>query len=212
MRRLVAESVRLAWQAGRRELIVMAAMQALTIVLVVAEVLVGRSLVSGLLHAEIANEHVGTLIPEVLGLAGLTAALGIANAIQLNRQRILTELTTRLGEERVLAVTSAVDLAAFDEPGFHDRVERAGQAVLRLPAVVTSLSGMLRALSGAVGAAIGLVALQPLFAVEVGHTRSHPARQAGGPPKAFTCRLRLGTAWYGRDTDCPAWARSNDPS
>jgi ATP-binding cassette subfamily B protein len=167
MRRLVAESVRLAWQAGRRELIVMAAMQALTIVLVVAEVLVGRSLVSGLLHAEIANEHVGTLIPEVLGLAGLTAALGIANVIQLNRQRILTELTTRLGEERVLAVTSAVDLAAFDEPGFHDRVERAGQAVLRLPAVVTSLSGMLRALSGAVGAAIGLVALQPLFAVAV---------------------------------------------
>lgn len=162
--RLVAASVRLAWEAGRPELTVIIATQVASIVLIAAEVLVARSLVSSLLHAERSSGGVGSLVPKVLVLAALTAALGIATAVQLHRQRILSELCTRHAEDRVLAVTGSVELAAFDEPGFHDSVERALLAARRLPAVITSLSGLLRALAGAAGAVIGLAALQPLFA------------------------------------------------
>src|SRR4051794_29696016 len=142
----------------------MLVMQAATVVLVIAEVLVARDLATGLVASEHGDQSVSDLVPEIVGLVLLTAAIGVANAVQLQRQRILTELCLRRGEDRVLAVTSTVELAAFDDPGFHDLVERAGAAVMRLPGVITSLSGLLRATAGAVGAVIGLIALEPLFA------------------------------------------------
>ncbi|HEV7845499.1 MAG TPA: ABC transporter ATP-binding protein [Thermoleophilaceae bacterium] len=164
MPRLLAESVRLAWRAGRREMAVMVAMQIASTVLVVAAVLIARDLVSSLLAAVPANGAVGELLPDVAALAGVTAALGAASAIQVNRQRVLAELCLRRGEDRVLAVTAAVPLAAFDDPDFHDEVERSLQAVRQLPVVVIALSGLLRALAAAVGAAIGLVAINLLLA------------------------------------------------
>lgn len=145
----------------------MLALQLVSIALVVADVLIARSLLSGLLHADSEGNDVAGLLPEVLGLSGLTAALGVANAVQLHCQRMLAELCTRLGEDRVMAVTASVPLSAFDAPGFHDAVERAVLAVRRLPAVVISLSGLLRALAGAVGAVGALAVLEPLFAPAV---------------------------------------------
>ncbi|MEA2422941.1 MAG: ATP-binding cassette, subfamily bacterial, partial [Thermoleophilaceae bacterium] len=185
--RLLAASVRLAWQAGRRELTVMFAMQFATVVLVVADLLLARSLVADLVDAERTGGTIGGLGPEVVGIAVVTAAIGVANAVQLHRQRILTEVCARFAEDRVLAVTSSVELAAFDEPRFHDAVERALLAVRRLPAVVTSLSGLLRALAGAVGAVVGLVAIAPLFA---------PIMLLVGVPTWLAARRR-GRAFYG---------------
>jgi ATP-binding cassette subfamily B protein len=162
--RLVIEAVRLAWQAGPRELAAMAAAQLVTLVGVVVTALVARSLLSGLLDADRTGGDVGDLVPKVLELAALTAGLGVAQAVQLHRQRVLSELCTRHAEDRVLAVTGAVELAAFDDPRFHDAVERAHQAVLRLPAVVGGLSGVLGALAGTLGAVIALGAIAPVFA------------------------------------------------
>jgi ATP-binding cassette subfamily B protein len=162
--RLVAESLRVAWQAGRRELTVMVVLQVASIVGVVAAALVGRAVLSDLLHAERVNGGLNSLVPEVLVLTALTAALGAAHAVQLHRQRILAELCQRHGEEQVLAVTGSVELAAFDEPGFHDAVARALLAVRLLPSVVGNLSGLLRALAVALGAIVALAALEPAFA------------------------------------------------
>src|SRR4051794_3660995 len=161
--RLVAESVRLAWRAGPRELVVMGTMQVLSIVLVLGSVLLLRDLLDSLLNVADAGSLDSSIVREVVGLTLLTAVLGVMNAVQVNRQRMLAELCTRLGEDEVLAVTASVELSTFDEPGFHDAVERAVLAVQRLPAVITSLSGLLRALAGATGAVLALVALQPVF-------------------------------------------------
>ena len=162
--RLVAESVRLAWRAGRPELAVMLATQVARTVLVVANFLVARSLLSELLTAERDDGDLSSLVPQVLLLTGLTAALVTANAIQVHRQRLLAELCQRRGEEQVLGVTGSVELAAFDEAGFHDAVARALLAVRRLAAVINSLSALLRALAVALGAIIALMAIQPLLA------------------------------------------------
>jgi ATP-binding cassette, subfamily B, bacterial len=164
---LVLESLRLAWRAGRRELIVIVAIQAVTIVGVLALVLVTRSLLSGVLHGDRANENVGSVVPEILALGGLTAGLGVAQAIASFKQRILTEVCTRYAEDRVLAVTGSVELAAFDAPDFHDAAARALAAVTRMPAVIFSLSSLVRALAISLGAFVGLIALQPAFAAAV---------------------------------------------
>lgn len=142
----------------------MFALQLATVLLVTGAVLVSRSVISGLLDAERAGDDLTSLLPRVGVLAALTAALGIAGAIQIGRQRVLTELCTRESEDRVIAVASSVELRAFDTPEFHDALERATAAVRRFPAVITSLAGLLRALATASGAAIGLLAIQPLFA------------------------------------------------
>ena len=142
----------------------MLAMQLVTVAGVVVSALVARSLFAGLLDADRTGGDAGGLVPQVLVLAGLSALLGVANAVQLHRQRILAELCTRDGEDRVLAVTGTVELAAFDDPSFHDAVERALMAVRRLPIVINGLAGLLRAAAGALGAVVALIALAPLFA------------------------------------------------
>ena len=142
----------------------MAATQVATVAGIVAAALVARSLLSEVLVAERAAGDLGGAVPEVLVLAALTATLGAARALQRHRQQILAELCARHAENQVLAVTSTVDLAAFDEPSFHDAVERALLAVVRLPVVVAGLAGLATALAGAAGAAVALVVIAPLFA------------------------------------------------
>src|SRR3954447_16356432 len=183
---LVRAALRIGWEAGRRELALMSVMQVVTVVLVVADVLVAREIASGLDAADRSGETVSSLLPEVLGLALLTAGIGVANAIQIQAQRLLSELCTRHGEDEVLRVTTSVELAAFDDPDFHDAVERALAAVVRLPAVINNLSGLLRALAGAIGALVGLVALAPLFT---------PAVLLVGVPTLIAARRR-GRAYY----------------
>ena len=138
--------------------------QALTVAGFVATALVARSLLSELLDADRADGDVGDLVPKVVALAALSAVLAVAHAVQLHQQRIIAELCTRQGEDRVLAVTGSVELAAFDDPAFHDAVERALVALRRLPAVVYGVSGLLRAAAGALGALVALLLLVPAFA------------------------------------------------
>ena len=162
--RVAAESLRLAWEVGRRELTTMLAMQVLTAVGIVATVLIVRSLLSGLLDADRTDSDVGELIPELVAFSALTVALGVIQVVQRHRQRILGELCQRHGEGKLFAVTGSVELAAFDEPGFHDMVERAVVAARLLPTVVNGVSGLLRALAAALGALVALLVLVPLFA------------------------------------------------
>jgi ATP-binding cassette, subfamily B, bacterial len=142
----------------------MFAMQAITIVALVAEILVARSLLSHLLGEHPGTATVSRLVPQVIALGVLTAVLGVANAVQLHRQRILAELCARHGDDQVLAVTASVELVEFEDPSFHDSVERAQAAVRMLPPVVSNLGNLLRALAIAVGATIALIVVAPLFA------------------------------------------------
>jgi ATP-binding cassette subfamily B protein len=164
MSHLLAQSIRVAWRAGRRDLTVMFAMQALTVVGVLVAVFLARSLLDELLIAEPQDAGVGPLVPEVLGLAIVVAGLGVAQAIDAHCQRLLAERCSRHGENEVLAVTGGVELSAFDEAGFHDLVARALHAVRLLPVVTRSLGGILRALAGVAGAGVALLVLAPVFA------------------------------------------------
>src|SRR5262249_52408442 len=65
--------------------------------------------------------------------------------------------------DRILDVTCAVELAAFDRPEFHDRVARAQAGGMRAPQMGFGLQGLGRSLAGAVGAGGALLAGGPLL-------------------------------------------------
>lgn len=101
--------------------------------------------------------------PSFALLAAITAILGIAGVVLREQQRMLTELTSRYAQDRILDVTCAVDLAAFDQPEFHDRVARAQAGVMRAPQMVWGLQGLGRSMAGAIGASVALLAVAPLL-------------------------------------------------
>jgi len=179
--RLVAAAIALCWRAGRRQLITMGVLELLSGVGVAAQVVVGQRVLQAFLladHAVGSNGLVGSAGPA--GSAGLasgwssvgvsavlfgliTAVLGVAGAVQGEHQRMLNELTSRYAQDRILDVTCAVELAAFDEPEFHDRVARAQTGMMRAPQMVFGLLGLGRSVTGAIGAASALLAVAPLL-------------------------------------------------
>ena len=131
--RLVAAGAAITWHAGRRELITMAVLEVLSGVGVAAEVVVGRRVLAAIL----ATQHVGSgsvgvgtsaglgggwhgVWPSAVLLGIITALLGLAGAVLREQERMLSELTQRYAQDRILDVTCAVELAAFDQPEFHD--------------------------------------------------------------------------------------------
>jgi ATP-binding cassette, subfamily B, bacterial len=175
--RLVAAGIAICWRAGRRELITMGALELLSGAGVAAQVVVGRQVLQAVLLADHAVGSGGLVGSGGAGMASrwssvwvsaallglITAVLGVAGAVQREQQRILAELTTRYAQDRILDVTCAVELAAFDEPEFHDRVARAQAGTMRAPQMVLGLLGLGRSLAGAIGAAAALLAVAPLL-------------------------------------------------
>ncbi len=159
--RLVTAGVAITWQAGQRELIIITALEVLSGVGVAAEVIVGRRVLEALLATQHTSAGLATVWPSALLLGAITAVLGLAGAVLREQQRLLSELTSRYAQDQILDVTCAVELAAFDEHGFHDRVARAQAGVMRAPEMVMGLQGLGRSLAGAIGAAVALLAVAP---------------------------------------------------
>src|SRR5262249_23480403 len=159
MLRLVGAGLAITWRAGRRELITMTALEVLSGLGVAAEVVVGRGVLEAILATQHASAGLASVWPSFALLAAITAVLGMAGVVLREQQRMLSELATRYAQDRILDVTCAVELAAFDEPTFHDQVARAQAGVMRAPQMVFGLAGLGRSMAGATGAGIALLAV-----------------------------------------------------
>ena len=161
--RLVGAGLTLTWRAGPRELITMAVLEVLCGIGVAAEVVVGRRVLEAVLGTQHTSAGLASVWPSAALLGLITAALGLAGVVLREQQRMLSELTARYAQDRILDVTCAVELAAFDQPEFHDRVARAQAGVMRAPQMVFGLQGLARSMAGAIGAAVALLAVAPLL-------------------------------------------------
>jgi ATP-binding cassette subfamily B protein len=132
---------------------------------VAAEVVVGRRVLEALLLTQHSSASAGLagVWPSAVLLGVITAVLGIAGVVLREQERMLSELTSRYAQDRILDVTCAVDLDSFDQPEFHDRVARAQAGVMRAPQMVFGLQGLGRSIAGAIGAAAALLAVAPLL-------------------------------------------------
>jgi ATP-binding cassette, subfamily B, bacterial len=136
MLRLVGAGLAITWRAGRHELITMTALEVLSGIGVAAEVVVGRRVLEAILATQHGSAGLASVWPSFAVLAAITAVLGMAGVVLREQQRMLSELTSRYAQDQILDVTCAVELAAFDEPEFHDRVARAQAGVMRAPQMV----------------------------------------------------------------------------
>ena len=160
--RLVARATGLVWSAGRRELLLTTSLPLFQGVGVLAQLRLGKEIFDAGLRDE------GTASPSFVPLLGalvlITVLLSFAGAIQVEQSRVLGELVARVSYDRVLDVAGAVDLEAFESPGFFDRMQRAQIGSLTRPMqMVAGLGTLATSVVALVGITVALATLQPIL-------------------------------------------------
>jgi ATP-binding cassette, subfamily B, bacterial len=161
--RLIGDSLKLVWAAGKREFIIMSSLQLLEAIGIAAQLFISKAVLDAVFAAG-ANNDFTALLPELAALVGITVALDFARAIETEQSRVLGELVGRRALGRVLDVSTRVDLLAFESPDFYDRLQRArAQGMFRALQTVNGLVGLVGAGVAAAGIVVALAALQPLL-------------------------------------------------
>jgi ATP-binding cassette subfamily B protein len=154
----------IAWTAGRREFVIGVALQAVSAVGIVGLLLVGGGALQALLHGITAGSSLTSMVPWVLGFAGVAAVQLLAGAVQRERQMILGDEVGRYVEGRVLDVTAAVELVMFDDPEFHNRAQRTRFGGYKLSLhMVQGMFGLVQAVFGIVAGLLVIIALAPVL-------------------------------------------------
>lgn len=161
--RLLWQSMRLVWAAGRREATTAAALQLIGGFGLAAQLLVGRELLERIV-ASVDSERFAEIVPSLIVFALVSAVVSFTNLGRIEQQRLLTELVAKHAIGQVLEVSTAVELISYERPGFHNRLRRALANGATRPAQMAS--GVLAILSAAFaigGIAIALLLIEPAF-------------------------------------------------
>ena len=157
--------LRLVWQAAPREMTINAVLQLVVALAVTGQVLAGKRLLDRLITVGEGASFSVVVGPLVL-LSIASAVAAICTVMRTEQQRVLGELVSRVAVNRVLEVSAAVDLLAFDSPAFHDRLERAKSNAGGRPLQMSNgVLGVLSALLTLAGISLALLLIAPLFFV-----------------------------------------------
>jgi ATP-binding cassette subfamily B protein len=160
---LLGDSLRLVWAAGRNIFLLTSVLQVVAALGIAVQLFVAKEVFDAVLGAGGELEF-GELAPWLVALVGITVALDLAQAIQSEQSRVLGELVGRRAIDRVMDVSTRIDLLAFESPDFYDRLQRArAQGQFRAVQTVQSLIGIVGALVSSTGIILALAALQPLL-------------------------------------------------
>lgn len=104
-----------------------------------AQLLIARDLLRSLLSSS-RSHTLSAALPNVFALVIVLAISGLVNVLQTEMQRLLAELVAWRSMQRVISAATAADLANFEDPSFHDRLQRAiVNATIRPLAMTTGL-------------------------------------------------------------------------
>ena len=161
--KLLLDSIKLVWSAGRNTFLLTSVLQLAAALGIVAQLFVGKEVLSTVLDAGSTVEF-ADLAPVLVALVVVTVALDLARAIQTEQSRVLGELVARKAVDRVMDVSTRIDLLAFESPEFYDRLQRArAQGQFRALQTVNGLLGIVGASFAAISIVLALAALQPLL-------------------------------------------------
>lgn len=160
---LVRRASRLVLAAGRREFIASTSLQVVSAAAIGVQLLVGRGALQELLEADRLGTGLGAVTPWAVGLAVLTALSLFASTVQREQQQILGELVSRHMHGRALDIASKVELAAFEHPDFHNRLQRVQTGSQQPLNMVYGVSGLISAMVGVIGVSVALIAIEPLL-------------------------------------------------
>lgn len=161
--KLIRHGLRVITAAGKREFWVSTSLQIFSGAAVALSLLIGQRALQNLLEVDRSGTGFEPVIPWAIGLALVTGASLFAGSVQREQQQILGELVARHMQQATLEVATRVDLAAFEHPDFHNRLQRVQSATGQPLNMVYGLSGIASALVGVVGVAIALFAIEPLL-------------------------------------------------
>jgi ATP-binding cassette subfamily B protein/ATP-binding cassette subfamily C protein len=161
---LIGQALSLGWSASRRD-------TAATIVLNLASGVFGGYALfatTGVLQALFAAgptpDRVRAALPSLILVAASTAIRsGVSTAAGWAQSRLEPQVD-QVVEVRLYDLTSQVELAAFDDPDFHDRMQRArDRGVYSASALVNDMINFVTAFSGLASAAVVVGVLQPIL-------------------------------------------------
>ena len=139
-------------------------MQIVTALSAAAQLLIGRWLLSELLGTDETTVELDSALPAVAALVAVTTVMAVGAIVQSTSSMVLSEAIGRDATGRLLDVAMAVEPTAYEDPTFHDHLERARfNATSRPVMAVNGLLGVLGATSSAVGIAIALLVIEPLL-------------------------------------------------
>ncbi len=160
---LLWDSIRLVWSAGRNVFLVTSILQLLSAVGIAVQLFVAKAVFDAILGNG-GTADFQQLAPPLAALVVVTVALDLARAIQSEQTRVLGELVGRKAVDRVMDVSTRIDLLAFESPDFYDRLQRArAQGQFRALQTVNGLLGIVGALVTSAAIIVALAALQPLL-------------------------------------------------
>lgn len=158
---LAGGAVKLVWCAARRTFLATLSIQVARAILLGIQVLAGKYLLQQILRGP-ANELLHRAIGWLIVLAIVYTALALVAVVQLELQRLLSELVSRHSVQMVIDAGAAVDLISYEDPVFHDRLQRAiVNATIRPLQMTTGLLSVGTALASALAVSFALMTIEP---------------------------------------------------
>ncbi|MFC4006206.1 ABC transporter ATP-binding protein [Nonomuraea purpurea] len=161
---LVRQAMRMAWEASPRDTLATITLSLVGGVFTAFGLLATTGVLTALFSEGPTPDRVMAALPS-LALVGAAAVIRTATQAGAGwAQSRLSPQIDRLTEERLYGLTSRVELVAFDDPEFHDSLERAsGRGVVVAESVVTSAVDVVTAAVGIAAAAGVLGVLHPVL-------------------------------------------------
>ncbi|MEV7806261.1 ABC transporter ATP-binding protein [Microbispora sp. NPDC088329] len=162
--RLVRQALGIAWEASPRDTVATVTLSMLGGVFTAFGLLATTGVLTALFQAGPTPDRVRAALPSLL-LVGLAATARTALQAGANwAQSRLEPQVSRITEERLYTLTSRVELVCFDDPEFHDALQRARMRGMQMAeAVVSTTIDTLTGLVGIVAAAGVLGVLHPVL-------------------------------------------------
>jgi len=161
--RLIGEAVAVSWRADRARTAIVAAATVGAGVLSTFGLLATQRVLIELFAGGPTPQRLTAALPALAALAattGLRAGLGIATGYAQNG---LTPRVNRDVERALFAVTTAVQLDAFDEDAFADDMERASRGTESVAGLVQAATSLLAGLVGLLAVTAAVVIIHPLL-------------------------------------------------
>jgi ATP-binding cassette subfamily B protein len=150
------------WAAAPRRFLVSLAPQAVSAVIVGAQLVITRDLIAAVLATGTGGDvaRVGQLLGATIGLSLLGSG---ANLVQGQQQSLLSAIVERHTNSVLLDRIIGIDLKRFETPEFQDLLRRAMNATFRMMGVTGAAIGLVRGVALIVGVAAALYVLQPVL-------------------------------------------------
>jgi ATP-binding cassette subfamily B protein/ATP-binding cassette subfamily C protein len=161
---LVRQAMIMAWRASPRDTVTTIALNLLGGIFTAFGLLATTGVLNALFSEGPTPDRVIAALPSLALVATAAALRTLVQAGAGWAQSRLTPQVSRRTEERLYGLTSRVELASFDDPDFHDALERArSRGVAMVDSVVTSAINVLTAAVGIAAVAGVLGVLHPVL-------------------------------------------------